>query len=55
LRDCFWVVLALAGWPLHEGVGLAPGFAALQSNHPAVVDGAVEHGRGHVRVTEDIA
>lgn len=39
---------------LHEGVGLAPGLA-LESDHPAVVDGAVDDRGGHVGVAEDPA
>ena len=58
----FQAVSALAGpagcwllhWLLHEGVGLAPGFA-LEADHPSVVDGAVDDRGGHVGVAEDPA
>ena len=54
----FQAVSALAGPVgcrlLHEGVGLAPGFA-LEADHPSVVDGAVDDRGGHVGVAEDPA
>ena len=39
---------------LHEGVGLAPGLA-LESDHPAGVDGAGDDRGGHVGGAEDPA
>ena len=39
---------------LHEGVGFAVA-VALESDHPAVVDGAVDDRGGHVGVAEDPA
>ena len=48
-RSCLVLV-----WLLHEGVGLAVG-VALESDHPAVVDGAVDDRGGHVGVAEDPA
>ena len=46
-----WFRLVLVVLLLHEGVGPSVGFA-LEPDHPAVVDGAVDDRGGHVRVAE---
>lgn len=49
-----WPVRSVVSVLLHEGVGSAVG-VALESGHPAVVNGAVDNRGGHVRVVEDPA